>query len=213
MTYYGDFILKHLQSILPRSSPTPALHLKIKSVTEHDKATKIIKVNIKAGHWDVVMNLPIILGTSVNLFVHLLYPSMALTPRQPFSNAHSLETSLQPILHAYIYSEVKKYADEPLCYMVALFMAREKIDLQGAVFSYLWPTIGIDMEIDTNSLNIWSMFFERSDVVFSVRDIIGTGLTRLDQNVYRSTCIKLVEGMIEDPEYSRYSFLLQPAGD
>ena len=160
------------------------------------------------------MNLPIILGKSVNLFVHLLYPSMALTPGQPFSNAHSLETSLQLILHAYISTEVKKYADEPLCYMIALFMAGEKIIFQGPVFSYLWPTLGIDKEIDTNSLNIWSMFFERSDMVSSVWDIIfGTGLTHPDQNVYRSICIKLVEGMIEDPEYSRYSFLLQPTGD
>ena len=75
MTYRKRFLLNHLRTILPRSFPTPALHLKIGSVTEHNEVTRITKFSIREGHWDVITKLPIILGMSVNLFVHLLHPS------------------------------------------------------------------------------------------------------------------------------------------
>jgi len=228
MTYYGDFILKHLQSILPRSSPTPALLLKIESVTEHNEGTRIVKFNIREGHWDVIAKLFIIIGTSVNLFVHLLYTSTALTSRKPFRSAHSLEIKLRGIVHAYLSTEMKKYADEPSKYLVALlavlqqrpWVFAKKSVFQGSAFSYLWSALGINsqaVEIDHNSLNIWDMFSvpevlgsPRSDAVCSAWDIISSSISLTQsQELCCSTCIKLVKCMIEDPGYSGYvSFVL-----
>ena len=118
---------------------------------------------------------------------------------------------------------MKRYADEPLMYLVGLFAVQPQItSCQGSVLSYLWSTLGIDsqsVEIDINSLNIWSMLYvpamgipsscrdpgwDSLDPVSSAWNMVSSSSLTQSRDLYCSTCIKLVEGMIKDPEYSRY---------